>query len=560
MAIVQELELEFGPRLNVITGETGAGKSIILRGLDLLGGGKAPADIVRHGTDRAEIEGLFVLDQARIEKLKQIFPWLEECIEDDEIVIRRSIDLSGRSKITINGRMSSKGELEALAGELFEVTGQHSAARLLQEKEHLRLLDEFAADSNPSFLRIRESAALAYSMYISRARALEEFRTTKSSRDDYLRRIRFEAEELERARLKGGERAALGQELERLAGSEALLNILGESLEILEGDQGVARQHFRVRQLLERAEKIDGSLSEVAELVRSAEVQFDEARRTLLDYASNLNADPEHLEALRERVAEIARLERKYGKGEDELVAYFKQIRTELDLIDRGELDEASLRRALDEAEDALKKAERALSAARRDAARRLNDLVGSELAVVNMKDAKFAVEVMPSSSSPLGADRVQFLLAANPGQPPCPLDRVASGGELSRVLLLLKSCINEQNGTAVQVFDEIDTGIGGAVAHVVGEKIKSLTKRYQVILVTHAPQIAALADRHFRVWKEITKGETSVHVSDVRDDRRVEEIARMLAGKKMCASFEDAARDLLGAEENPRKRRAKAA
>jgi DNA repair protein RecN (Recombination protein N) len=404
--------------------------------------------------------------------------------------------------------------------------------------------------------------AVRYREFSQGARQLAEFRGAASEKAEYFRRLTFERDELQSAAPRAGEKEELLGELARLASVEALTSISQNGIDLIEEPgAGLEAQFGRLLSLIETGVKKDRALGEVLELVRSAELQLREAKLSLSHYGANLEADPETLEALRERVAEIARLERKYGKAEEELVQYLSRISGELAQFESGAFDEEALQKKVDEARAKLRSVEAELTAERRAASERLTAGVLRELKEVSMKNASFVVSLGARESSPTGADEVSFLLSANPGQPPRELSKVASGGELSRILLVLKTALNDQandqHGPPVQVFDEIDVGVGGAVAQAVGERIKKLSRLHQVILITHAPQIAALADTHLLVAKTTDKQSTVVGVRYLDAEGRTQEIARMLAGKKVTEKFEDSARELLGVGGKGRKKAA---
>jgi DNA repair protein RecN (Recombination protein N) len=432
--------------------------------------------------------------------------------------------------------------LQKISAALFDITGQHQQQSLLEPSEHRRLLDAYDIPQ-----QLIEDVSQRYTEWASADRALNSFLNETSERSDYFRRIGLERDELAAAELVAGEREELEAELNRLSSVETLGQTAEGALDGLNSDEhGVEIQLGRVRAMLFSGVEIDPALKESYELIDSAYQQVKEGRYTLSDYLSSLEVDPNRLEFLRERIAEIARLERKYRKSELELIGYLEQLQEEISEYEAGHFDEAHLREVAQLARKALDKVEVQLTQNRQTVAEKLEGVIAKELKALNMKRARFEVRVEPAQSSSHGADSVEFFLSANPGEPARALAKVASGGELSRVLLVLKTLLNERASQGLQVFDEVDTGIGGAVAEVVGEKLKDVSRFSQVVLVTHAPQIAALADCHKVVRKKLSAKATSVEVRDLSPEERVDEVARMLAGKKVTARFQDSARELL--------------
>ena len=544
LAIVEQSEVEFGPGLNVLTGETGAGKSIILKAIDLLLGRRANAEILRSGADRCTVEGLFRISRELGQTLREEHDELEEVLpdEEDELLIRRIVDASGRSKVYVNGQLMALGGLAALTARLMDVTGQHQHHILFDPIQHRELLDSFGV---PGALRAR--VAVDFAAYADAKRSLDRFLSDTETRAVRMEKLAAERDELSEAALQSGERAELQSELTKLSSVETLGASVQRCLELLEESEDSLDAKLRgLALILEAAAALDPALDEVVALVDAAAVQLSEAQLTLGHYGARLEADPLRLEQLRERLALVARLERKYARPGDEIIAYLETISAELAEYEGGALDEGVLRKRLAEARGALDDSERELTEARRAAATRLSKEVEREFPPLNMQRARFEVAVTPTNSTSSGADAVEFMLAANPGEPARPLGKVASGGELSRVLLILKTVLNEQRAPGTQVFDEVDSGIGGAVAQIVGEKLLSVSRRSQVILITHAPQIASLADQHFLVEKQAVGDRTTSSIRLLNEHERVAQIAGMLAGKSISANFEQSAKELL--------------
>lgn len=542
LAIVRDIEIEFERGLNVLTGETGAGKSIVLKAIELLTGKRASAEVIRSGEEACTVEALFLPRPGFVQELAGRNEQLEELAAAEELLIRRVIDQSGRSKIYANGRLITGSLLQELTEPLIDLTAQHQHQMLLNAGNHLKLLDQFGVS-----LELLTKTGEAYTVFAKAERELNLFRKNAAERLRYYERIKDEAEELRAAHLAAGEREELEGELKRLANVETLTAQLNSALELVAGEnESLEEKTKSLVFILERASALDAKLKDSWELAEAAAVQLAETKLALEQYGSSLEVDPERLEILRERIAEIARLERKYQQKTPQLLTYLEQIEGEIAEFEAGGLDEKKLEERTAEAKKALTVLEVQLTAERKKAAEKLGRAVEAGLAELSMKRAKFTVEVSAAQSSPSGADAVEFLLAANPGEPFKPLIKVASGGELSRILLVLKTVLNSKTEPGTQIFDEIDSGIGGAVAQIVGEKLRDVARHSQVILVTHAPQIAALADAHYVVAKKSSKTETSVSVTRLEQKDRIQTIAAMLAGKDVTEKFYESARELL--------------
>ncbi len=544
LATVEDLEIEFGPGLNILTGETGAGKSIILKSMDLLTGKRTSSDLIRSGANTCVVEGIFY---RKTHKHFEATPndEINEILLEEEILIKRTIDQSGKSKIYINGRLVTASLLQLIAPYLLDITGQHQQQTLLDSAEHLQLLDNFGIKQE-----LKDAVAKSYENYISIKRKIDSLQKSKEQQDFYLEKIKTEYQELNKAGLRPGGRAEFEQEQHKLSNLENISKQLNLCLEIIDGEDTSLETHLGTMEtILRQATKLDPKITEILQLVESAKVQIEEAKIQLQDYGSSLIAEPERLELLRERIAEIARLERKYNKKEAELISYFEKIKKELAELDTSGLDLNTLEKQLTEAEQILRKDEAQLTKARTKLGIDLAKQIKTNLQTLNMKQVEFVVDIKPASSSALGADEVEFLISANPGEPPRPLGKVASGGELSRILLVLKTILNERLAAGTQIFDEVDSGISGAVAQIVGEKLFKVSKKTQVILVTHSPQVAAFADNHFEILKVLSGNRAHTKVKLMTPDEQVKHLAGMLAGKEVSKHFELSAKELLSSK-----------
>lgn len=547
LAVVEELELELAPGLNAITGETGAGKSIVLRSLGLVTGGRASGDLVRAGSRQVEIEALFSVEglQDSFQDLGDIATqWWEK--DPDFLLLRRVIDAKGSSKMYANGVLVTAGILQKTANHLLEFTGQHEQQSLLTCENHLTFLDRYG-DYNSLLVEVSRS----YREYAAAKKNLDNFLETVRSGSEVMRRYQFELDELSKANLAEGELAELEAKEKRLANQEKLTIICNEALALLDSDEsGIERELVRLQQLATDVVRFDGSFADCVELIGNARVSIEESRNLFEKTGSKEGVDSQQLESLRERVSFLKSLQRKYRLEVGGLIAYLKTLQDKVADFANAAEKETQLREKVEMALFGLRSQEVKLTKKRQEAGQLLAELVEGGLHSLEMKQARFAVEISPGVSSARGADKVEFMLAANPGSGFMPLTRVASGGELSRVLLVLKAVLAAESSSRLQVFDEVDAGISGAVSQVVGEKLLALAKQAQVLVVTHSPQIAAMAELHFQLAKTSTENQTRVEIRRLDPAERIAELARMLAGRKVSTHFEDSARELLAHRE----------
>jgi len=546
-AVVEELEVEFGSGLNILTGETGAGKSILLKAIGLLSGQRSSSDIVRTGKERCEVEGVVTLSKEQRQRIADLEERLGLSFDGDELIVKRTVDRSGKGRVYLNNSLATQGALQELGQYLFDITSQHEHQMLLDSRHHREVLDQFGISA-----KLLQEVGEKYREFAKAEERLNTFLRDLAQQNVFSERLKAEVEELGKAALKSQERAELDAEAQKLANVEMLGSGASEVLQRLEEEQeGILVQLQRAEMGLERCAKFDPALKETVDLISSALVQVSEARINLSEYGNALEYSPDRLEQIRERIAELARLERKYEKPVDELIEYFTKIRAELEELESGELSEEKLQAEVDRLREQLQKVEKKLTAERKKKGQELSALVQKELAQLNLARARFEVRILPQPSSLYGADKIEFFFSANPGQELNSISKVASGGELSRLLLILKTLTGAQAQAGVQVFDEVDVGVSGAVAQAVGEKLQAVAKKAQVLVVTHAPQIAALGEQHYLISKSASADSTSSTVRLLNKKERVAEVARMLAGKKVSANFEGSAKELLKLQGN---------
>src|SRR5580698_3481362 len=550
-AVIEEAALVFGPGLNVLTGETGAGKTIVMTALGLLIGGRASPEVVRSGAKEAVVEGVFELEgEAPIAEAAE---WLNE-ENPRELLIRRVIAEGGRSRVTINDSLATVNALARIGTALVQIYGQHEQQSLALRENHQQILDRHAG---------LEADLGAYATAYEHARELRdrvsELERRERERTELLEIARFRAAELERAELVAGEDDELAINRAILANATRLAEAANEAEQSLYGGESAAIDAVgRAIARLAEAAAIDAKLGNALEMITSAHANLEEAARTLAAYAARIEADPKRLEEIENRLQELTRLKRKYGGTLESAIEALERSRREIaDLEAVGEnraATEAELARTLGD----LSERARQLHQKRSHDAAGLKRRMEAELKTLGMRSAIFEPRLMPLAAEgaafvhdgialgPTGFDAVEFYLSPNLGQPPLPLGKVASGGELSRVMLALKRLEAQRRGVATIIFDEVDAGIGGAVGEIVGRKLKQLARFHQILCVTHLAQIAAFADRHFAVEKEERRGTTRSRATALEETDRPAEIARMLGGAETSDKFVRAARELL--------------
>ncbi len=549
LALVERAEVEFGPGLNVVTGETGAGKSLLVQSASLLVGGRADADAVRDGARAAVIEGEFSPageTAARVRAL--LVSWGMEA-EEEALVVRREVQAGGKSRASVNQSPVTLTALKQLGELLIDLHGQHEHQSLLRPGAGIETLDRLA---RLDVERGAWDAALAQHRAAERELALlEQSLATYAERRDYLLGA---GRELDDARLVEGEEEELAREAARLQHADRLRELVSGALARLsDGDAPAVDALAVAAHALEQAAAIDPSLADTLPAIAEARIAATEAARTLADYAASLEADPRALEGLEARRDLIARLVRKYRRDVPALLRWREEIACELATGEDAEGARARARATAAAARAACAAAGRALSARRREAAHTWGSRITHELKPLGFGHAllEFAVESAPAEPAhfgPAGLDTIEMRFTANPGEAARALARIASGGELSRVMLALKSALEAQDCVDLLLFDEVDSGIGGAVAQAVGERLRSLAERRQVICVTHLPMIAALASHHLRVSKHVAAGRTVARIEPVAGESRVDELSRMLAGDRASATTRRQALELLGA------------
>lgn len=536
MLLIDRLALDFAPGLNVLTGETGAGKSILLDCLGFVLGWRGRAELVRAGAAQGEVTAVFDLPAGH--PARDILH--EAGIEaEDDLILRRVNAADGRKTGWVNDRRVSGEVLRALSDSLVELHGQHDDRGLLNPRGHRLLLDAFAgvdltAVRDAWTQRRRASTALADAQVALDAARAEE---------DYLRHA---VAELEKLSPEAGEETALDIERRSMQASERIRGDINKAYQMLSGDGAEGAIVEASRWLEGASDQASGALDAPIAALSRALVELGDATQAIEDVLRAGNFDPATLETVEERLFAIRALARKHDVLPDDLAGLAETLTERLTALDAGEVRMAELERVVREADAAYDAAAAKVTDVRSKAARSLDKAMAAELAPLKMERAVFTTNLTAGEAGPEGRDTVAFTVATNPGAPSGPLDRIASGGELSRFLLALKVSLAKGSDSLVMIFDEIDRGVGGATAAAVGARLKRLSEGAQVLVVTHSPQVAAMGDRHFRVAKAVQGGMTTSRVEPLSDDDRREEVARMLSGEQITPAARAAADDLL--------------
>ena len=545
VGVIDDVTLHLGPGLNVLTGETGAGKTMVVSALELLLGGRADADRVRSGAEVAVVEGCLRPPPLQAQE------WMDEA--DDELIVSREVASaaasSSRSRARLGGRMAPVSALAACVGEVVELHGQSDTTKLSAPAVQRELLDRFGG---PTLHAVLADYQAHYTAWTQAADELELLRSSARDRMREADRLRFELDEIDAVGVEDGEDADLRAELGRLEHAEALTAAASAAAGAVTDDGGARDALAAASAALGQTAGVDADLDQLGVRLESLLAEAEDVGLELHRYATGLELDPARLESLRERHAALVRLSRKYSEVEPGgvdtkgVAAYAELAREQLLALDSGEDRAAALEGEVAQHAQAVVSLGERLRAERTRAGEQLSAVVATHLRELAMEGARLEAAVAPADPGPTGCDRVSFLLAANSGEPALPLGKAASGGERSRVALALRLALADADQTPVLVFDEVDAGIGGATATAVGQKLASLARGRQVLCVTHLPQLAAYADVHFQVVKRQDGARTVAEVSHLDEAARVAEVSRMLSGTPDSAVAADHAAELL--------------
>jgi len=553
-AIIDDLQISFSEGLAILSGETGAGKSIIINAVNLLLGSRATAKLIRTGYETAELEALFqIKKQSPIAKIMKDNGYNPE----EGLLIRRIISRKDRHRIYINGRLTTIGILNLITENLASISGQHAHQGLLKEDQQLTIIDQFGG-----LTAVREKVSGCFHEIVPLIRKLNNLKHKRDRQAEHIQLLEFQQKEIRQASVTLGEDTALEQERTRLKNSEALFQAVQGSIEMLYDSQGAAVEGLlAVKKDLDKASTIDPLLAPKAERIAEAAFHLEDVADELRTYLKNIQMDESFLETVEARLDTLVKLKRKYGGSLETVLSRLESIDHELSEMGNLSEDIAATEKKLFELHGKLTELTYKLSMDRKKTAKTLAQKVEKELTSLKMPHTKFKISfrTMPADENAdpyltieeqtvfeTGIDQATFRIAPNVGEPLKPLSSIVSGGELSRVVLALKAILAETEAVETVVFDEVDAGIGGSVAEVVGKKLSSLARHHQVICITHLPQIAKFGDHHFRISKRVSEGRTSTTIKQLSETERVKEIARMLGGEKITQATLDHAHEML--------------
>jgi DNA repair protein RecN (Recombination protein N) len=545
VALIEKATLELSPGLNAVTGETGAGKTLLATALQLLLGGRARSEAVRSGATKATVEGTFVLpDETRSVTLAEALGDLAEEVEGDEdgVVLRRTLTEDGRSRCYVGGVTVPVRALASLGERMVSYHSQREQTRLTEPAEQLAILDDFVDED---VLRAKEERETLWHAVERDKRELTEITASSEARLREVDFLRFQVSELEAAGYSAQELSALARERDRLRNVTDLLQSTAAAAAALSPEEGGGAIDAVAGAVseLERASRYDGGLSGLLERLGGLSAELEDVLYELRSYVDELEADPNRLEVVEDRLAVLRALERKYGDVE----GYLQEVRVRLNKLENLDEETAGLESRIEKGERRLGELAAEISAGREGAAARLSAKVQENLADLNLEKTTFRAELVPAAPGPSGVERVEFVIRPNPGEPELPVRRYASGGELSRIMLAIRLAQERVEPGATYVFDEVDAGIGGETATAVGAKLRELGERNQVLTITHLPQIASEALSHVVVSKEEAGGRTITRVRRVEGEERRRELARMLSGRVDQASLAHASELLVG-------------
>ena len=558
-AIIEDLTIRFDSGLTVLSGETGAGKSIIINAVNLLLGSRASAALVRTGAESAELEALF-----QIAAGSGVARTMQELGYDPEegLLVRRIISNNDRHRIYINGRLSTMQVLTAITADLASISGQHAHQGLLKEDEHLNILDQYGG-----LMGLRDQYQTVYRRIVPLIRKEQELLQRQARQSEQSELLRFQYDEIQAADIQADEDSRLEKERLRLKNGEALFQAVRQCVdELYNSDGAVVERLGYFGKELARAGEIDERLKTRAAEMEALTYGLEDLAGGLRDYLNNIDLDPGQLEAVEARLDTLNRLKRKYGGSLGAVLGHGEDLSRQLSELENLDVAIGSVRKELKACHAELGRRGEELSDKRQATAQNLSKAVEGELASLKMAGTRFCVQTLPlpaaSDCGPYlchnggtmgesGLDRVTFMIAPNVGETLKPLAAIASGGELSRVVLALKAILAQNDSVESIVFDEVDAGIGGGVAELVGRKLAGLSRRHQVLCITHLPQIAKYGDHHFRISKTVSKGRTHTSIAPLSAAERVEELARMLGGEEITPTTRAHAKEMMDTGRN---------
>lgn len=537
-AIIDEVTIAFGQGLNVLTGETGAGKSIVIDAVKVLLGDKVSQEIIRDGHGEALVEGIFDISlrtsvQNTLEKVG--------IVSDDELLLKRVIPKTGKNRVYINGNIATLSMLAKIGENLIDIYGQHDHQSLIKPWSHLDILDTYGA-----LWPLREKIKEGYKKLTSLQKEIKRLKSQAETRDKDIELLSYQLEEIGGGHLKIGEEEELQKEKEKLKYSEGIIEATQEGFKVLYSSEGsVLERMADITEGLKKVSTVDEKLNRFSESLQSIAFQLEDIALELRDYSKDVDVAPEHLEEIEERLTFLAKLKRKYDDDVEGILKIGEEVKRRLEEISKSDEREKEVEKELDLTEGSVRNLAEKASTRRKEFSQGLKEGVEKELSGLGMNKASFEVRIEDKQMSDKGVDSVEFFLSANPGEQVKPLSKIASGGELSRIMLALK-LVGKTVGVPTLIFDEVDSGVGGKVADEVGMRLRRLSLEHQVFCITHLPQIASYGITHYHVLKEEKAGRTVVKVERLDEVERIHEVSRMLGGASITEKTREHAEEML--------------
>jgi len=538
IAVIDEVEIDFSKGFNVMTGETGAGKSIIIDSINMILGKRVSHDIIRSGEKKAVVEAVFTVDEGT----SSIFEEYGIDTSDGEIIIYRDLNIDGRSTMRVNGMMVTASAVRDFSSVLIDIHGQHDNQALLVSAKHIDFLDKYAETTEQ-----KEEYVKKYRLVKEIEEKIAKSTTDATERERRLELLKYQINEIETAKLKKNEDEELIEQRNFLGGAEKISEAVSKSVGLLySGEYNIHDMLSDIAINLRSVISYDKRLEEVYNIIESANIELDDASYQLRDYIDGIDFDSSSLDEVEARLDTINNLKRKYGSSIEEILIKLEQMREEAEQTENNEKYLDDLRRELEKTKGELEKSASKLADKRKKAAAELEKGIHKELSDLDMSGVKFSVSFEECEYTANGNQKIEFTISTNPGEPLKPLSKIASGGELSRIMLAIKSHIAETDNVETMIFDEIDTGVSGRAAQKIAEKISKISKKYQVLCITHLAQIACMADVHFLIEKNDVSGRASTTVSDIDGEARVLELARIIGGAEITDITKKNAEEML--------------
>ncbi|QXU77638.1 DNA repair protein RecN [Staphylococcus epidermidis] len=547
-AIIDELDINFSDGLTVMSGETGSGKSIIIDAIGQLIGMRASSDYVRHGEKKAIIEGIFDIDESK--DAINILESLAIDVDEDFLLVKREIFSSGKSICRINNQTVTLQDLRKVMQELLDIHGQHETQSLLKQKYHLQLLDDYAENQYSDLLNQYQ---LSYNQYKNKRKELEELESADQALLQRLDLMKFQLEELTEASLKEGEVDQLESDIKRIQNSEKLNLALNNAHQVLTDESAIPDRLYELSNYLQTINDIvPEKFVRLKEDIDQFYYMLEDAKHEIYDEMANTEFDEQVLNEYESRMNLLNNLKRKYGKDITELIAYQSKLANEIDKIENYEQSTSQLREEIKTLYNEVIDIGKKLSQERRRVARELRDHIVSEIQNLQMKDANLEISFKPLDEPTIeGIEFVEFLISPNRGEPLKSLNKIASGGELSRIMLALKSIFVKSRGQTAILFDEVDSGVSGQAAQKMAEKMRDIAQYIQVICISHLPQVASMSDHHLLISKASNADRTTTQVKELKDENKIDEIARMISGASVTELTRENAKEMIKQNHN---------